>query len=890
MRWFDSLRVRLQSLLKRTRVEQELQKELRFHLDQQIEENIAAGMSKEDARYAALRAIGNMGSIQEECRATWRTQWLESIVQDGVYAIRTLLKNPAFTAVAVTMLALGIGINAMVFTVVDTTLFKGFPLVEKNDRILYMTTGVGCCVSYPDFEDWRAQAKSFDGMAIVHGVQASLSDDRDYPDSCDATEVSADTFKLVGQKPILGRDFTASDEVPGADPVAMLSYGLWERRYGKDPAIIGTVIRMNGAAARVIGVMPRGFSFPQRVDVWVPLVTTANVRNRNNRDTWFVFGRLADGVTIETARAEMEGIGRRLGSAYPATNAGPNLIPHVLTFHEFFIGPNATTIYEALLVAVCFVLLIACANLANLLLTRAIGRSREISVRIALGAGRWRIVRQLLVESLLLSVAGGMLGFWVARWGVSVYGVAANGVGVSDAIVGRWFDNVLHFSMDSRAVLYIVAISIATGLLFGLAPALRLAGLDVITALKDGGRGATEGRGTKHLSALLVIGQTALAVVLLAGAGVMIRSFLKIYTADMGFKQEGLATALLNLPESKYGDPVSQISFYESFGARLKSLPGVESVAIASNTPPWGAGRIRFELEGAAPVAEQQRPAAGTVIVSPHYFRTLEASMLSGRDFNDTDVLSVTRVVIVNERFAATYWPGEEPIGKRLRLIQRNSPGPWLTVVGVASNIVQNDNTRQQFHPLLYLPFRQSPGGGMWIFARTRMSSASFAAAFRRELQRVDSDLPIWIKPAHMTERLVSSYRYRGVTGALFLVFAFIAVLIAAIGLYAIIAHSVSRRVQEIGVRMAIGATAGDVLKLVFRQGMVLWGIGLGIGLAASFAVNRFLKAQLVQVSPTDPLTYAIVCVVLVVAATLGCWIPARRAMRIDPGVALRQE
>jgi predicted permease len=714
-------------------------------------------------------------------------------------------------------------------------------------------------------------------MAVVHGVGMVLSDEGGFPVRYEATEVSANTFRLVGQRPILGRDFAPADETAGAAPVAILSYGFWERRYGKDAAIVGRTIRMNGAPTTVIGVMAQRFSFPQKQDLWVPLTPSAEVLKREARDLWFAFGRLAEGATVESARAEMETIAGRLASAHPLTNR--DFVPVVQKFHEFFIGPNAASIYGSMWGAVGFVLLIACANLANLLLARAMGRRREISVRIALGAGRWRIIRQLLVESVMLSAAGGVFGFWIARWGVRAYELAM-------AQKSPWM--VVDYAMDYRVVAYLMAISIGTGLLFGLAPASRLSQLDINAALKDGGRGSSGGWRGKPLPAMLVIGEMALAVVLLAGAGVMIRSFVKIYTADVGVDTANVLIGSLGLPTAKYPSGEAQISFFDGLTARLEAGPGVASVAIASRLPTWGTPQLAYELEGGGAVEEQRRPKVSAVVIDPSYFPTLGAAVLSGREFDDADGVSGIGAVIVNQRFAARSWPGEDAAGKRLRLFDGDTPGEWLTVVGVAPNIVQNDATRQQFDPLIYLPYRQAPAGTMWVFARTRVPPAGLGMAFRREVQALDPDLPIY-GPFALAERLEVFWNSR-FYGALFLIFAAVALLLASVGLYTVIAHAVGQRTQEIGVRMALGAQAGDIRRLVLRQGMVPLGIGLCIGLAASFVVNRVLEAELVEVSPADPLTLAFASAVLVFSAALGCWIPARRAMRVDPMVALRHE
>ena len=776
------------------------------------------------------------------------------------------------------MLAVGIGINATVFTVTNAVLFKGFALVSGNDRLRYISyKNSNCCVSYPDFLDWRAQSKSFDGMAIVHGVSIALTDSSGFPENLSGNENSADVFRVVGAKPIMGRDFTPADEAPGAAPVTILHYGFWERRYGKDPNIVGRTLRMNGALTTVIGVMPQGFSFPQRVDVWVPLVQTPAVMKRENRDTWVVVGRLSEGVTVESARAEMDIIGRRLAAEYPVTNH--DLLPEIQTFTQFFIGPNGALIYGSMWGAVGFVLLIACANLANLLLARAIGRSREISVRIALGAGRWRIIRQLLIESVMLSGLGGFLGWWIARWGVRTYDLAM-------ARKSSWL--IVDYTMDNRVLAYLIAISISTGILFGLAPALRLSRLDVNATLKDGGRGATAGGRGKHLTSLLVIGEMALAVVLLAGAGVMIRSFLKIHNADIGVNTANILGAAIDLPPAKYARAEDKISFYERLITRLGAMPGVESVATADGLPACCSNRLPYELAGAPPADDSRRERLAEMKISPGYFRTLGARLLSGREFNDADAASGVPVAIVNQLLAAQFWPGEDPLGKRLRFFNRDAPGPWLTVVGVVSNVIQNDANRQRFDPLVYLPYRQDPGGGAWVLVRTRVRPESLANAFRSEVQALDSGLPLY-GPMPIAERMERFWDSR-FYGSMFLIFAAIALLLASIGLYTVIAHSVSQRTQEIGVRIAIGATTGDILSLVFRQGLIPLGIGLAIGLSASLAVNQLLRSMLVQVSPSDPVTLVVASGVLILAALLGCLIPARRAIQVDPVDALRHE
>jgi putative ABC transport system permease protein len=866
-------------------MESQLEDELRFHLEMQAEDNLRIGMNPSEARYDAARRFGGMDSVKEEYRESRSFTAIETLFRDIRYALRTLLNSPGFTAVAVMTLALGIGVNTAVFTVTNAVLFKGFSYIERSDRIDYMTNSEGCCVSYPDFEDWRAQAKSFQGMAIVHGVQVTLSDKGGYPEYRDATEVSADTFRLIGREPILGRDFTKSDEIPGGAHVVILNYSFWASRYGKDPAVVGRTVRINSAPTTVIGVMPAGFIFPQNQDLWVPLVPTPNVLRRANRDTWFVFGRMADGVTIESARAEVEAIGKRLEQAYPLTNKG--FPPVVRNFAGFYIGPNASLIYGSLWGGVGFVLLIVCANLANLMLARALVRSRETSARMALGAGRWRVVRQLLIESIMLSALGGFIGWWIAKGGVRCWELVSMPPGHS------WFDHVLDYSLDFRVFAYLIAISAATGILFGLAPALRLSKLDVNGTLKDGGRGITGGARGNRLSGLLVVAETALAVILLAGAGVMIRSYVNTYSADLGVQSEKILDGIPNLLAFRYPDALARFSFYDRLKTRLEAVPGVESVALASSIPLYGASRLSYELEGASPADEQSRPTLSAVTVGPGYFRTVGAAVLSGRDFNETDGFSAAfsgpQVAIVNQRFARRFWPGENVLGKRFRLFIGNSPEKWLTVVGVVSNILQSDMARPELNSLVYLPWRQIGAGDMNVLVRTSVPPGSLRTIFRNEVHALDSDMPIF-GPFTLIERLQTRYWDKARYTGLFLIFAAIALLLASVGLYAVIAHSVSRRTQEMGIRMALGAAARDMLGLIFREGMLPVGIGLAIGLAASVAVNRVMKSELVRVSPGDPLTLIATSAVLIFSAALGCWIPARRAMRVDPAVALRHD
>jgi putative ABC transport system permease protein len=813
------------------------------------------------------------------------------ILEDVRFGLRAMAKSPVVTIVSVLTLGLGIGVNATVFTLSNTVLFKGFPF-DKSDRILYLgernTTRQQQRfgpVSNPDFRDWRAHIQTFEGLAAAVGMRATISDQAAPPESYQVTRITTNAFRLIGQKPVIGRDFTDADAVPGAPAVLLLTYGLWERRYGKDPAILGRTVRFNSYPATVVGVMPKDFVFPFNQDLWIQLVPMGDNDAFEKRDDRFmiVFGRMKDGTNVKAARAEMAGIGQNLSAAYPVTNR--EFVPVVQNYNEFYMGPEIVIIFSSMLVAVGFVLLIACVNIANLMLARAAGRAREISVRLAVGAGRWRIIRQLLVESVMLSSLGGILGWLIARWGTRAFALEVVQFGAP-----KWLD----FSMDYRAFTYLAAVSLGTGIVFGLAPALRLSRLNFHSVLKDGGRGASVGRQHRRFTNMLVTAELALTMILLTGAGLMIRSFLNVYRAQLGVKPDYILTMRLPLPPAKYATPASQIAFHQQLKERTEAIPGVETVAIANFLPTGGSLSIPYEFAGAPPMDEKQRPTLSVLVVSPDYFRAVGVPILSGRGFTGSDGVSGPPVVIVNQRFVAKYWPGQDPLGKRLRLFD-GPPGPgggtqatkdWLTVIGVVPNIVQNDITPREIDALIYIPYRQKPTADMAILARTRVPPGSLGGAFRHEIQQIDPDLPVY-NLWTLAERLERNYWFTRIIGLLFLIFGLVALALASIGLYASMAHSVSQRTQEIGIRIAVGASEQRIHRLVFGQGLRQLAIGLVIGLAGTLALTRILKSVLVQVSPADPVTLVMATLVLSAAAAFGCLIPARRAMRVDPIVAL---
>ena len=814
---------------------------------------------------------------------------MNSLLQDIRFGVRTLLKNPGFSAIAVLALTLGIGANATVITLANSVLFKNLPFAD-SDRILYVSGNTRedprntFSISLPDYRDFAAQTKSFQSLAGFSGASADLTDSSGFPTEYRASKITANGFSVIGQTPILGRDFQPQDTQVGAAPVTILGYGVWETRYAKDPSIIGKAIYLNGVSTVVIGVMPRGLIFPGETALWLPVIPTADIDKRNSR-TLRLYGHLAPGANIKTADVEMKAIASRLESAYPDTNKGKSVV--VQTFNQANFKGQIKIVFMALLGAVGFVLLIACANVANLLLARAVSRSREISIRVALGASRWRIVRQLLIESVMLSAVGGIFGSILAFWGVRIF---------DRAVIPTGKPAFLIFAMDYHVLAYIAAITLGTGILFGLAPALRLSKLDINSALKDGSHGSGSGARSRYLSASLVVAEMALAVVLLTGAGLMIRSFLNVYGSTLGVNSNNVLTAEINLRGDKYKTTDSKIAFVHQLQTRLQALPGVEYAALTTSLPAGGSITYNYELEGSPTTDERHRPEVGAVIVSPEYFPTLAIRPSQGRTFTSQDGITGVPVVIVNQTFAAKFFPRQDALGKRLRLVKRTVAAgvtteafqPWLTIAGVIPTVIQ-DNSDNTESPMIYLPYQQEPRTSFYVALRTSVPPGTLSSSLRHEVQMVDENLPVNQLDTLTNILVLRSWPWR-VFGSMFAIFAIIALILASVGLYGVIAHSVSQRTQEIGVRVALGATSGKILGLVFAQGMRQLAIGMAIGIAAALGVTRVLKGLLIGVSSTDPTTFIIVALVLTTAGILGCLIPARRAVRVDPVIALRHD
>lgn len=814
---------------------------------------------------------------------------LEAIVYDLRFAWRGLRRDRAFTLTAITTLTLAIALNVTVFAITDAMLFRGVPLAWRSDRLVYMQerrAAGGGLISYADFEDWRTEAKSFEGLAFVGESFISLKDGDDRPTDTNAFALSANTFGLLGVQPMLGRDFAPGDEVPGAPMVVILNHRFWVSRFGSRADIAGMRVHMNGSPATIIGVMPERFDFPTKWDLWIPLVQTAELKQRGPTPTAFLaVGRLRDGVSLPQARTELETINRRLEAAYPATNRGVS--PAMFTHAEANSGADASIIWGSLWAAAWFVFLIACANLANLSLARSIGRAREYSTRIALGAGQGRMIRQVLMESLTIAAVAGTAGWWIAKWCVHEWDVTTFSM-----------YQVLDYMVDFRTFSYLAAITLGAAILFSFAPVARVMQVGVNGVLKGDAQGVTHGvtqglRG-KRFAAGLIAGQMALAIVLLSGAGVLVRSLASIVNAKTGAHDpEHVLVGSARLPSDKYPNVETKNSYCERLESQLRAIPGIEEATLASNLPARSASQQAFEIEG-KPVAPDDRGTIGFFGIGSNYFGVVSAAAISGREFNDGDRQGSLPVALVNRSFAERFLPGENPIGKRLRSVVRNRPNDWLTVVGVVPNIMQNDPTRQQFKPLVYVPLRQRPPGRVYFLVRTR--TMALASTIRAEVQKIDSDVSLeelMTLKAHMgfdRDSMDALHSELGKHATVAPIFAAIALVLAAIGLYAVIAHSVGRRTREIGVRMAIGATVEDIRGMIFSEGMLPVAAGTILGLAASLAVNRVLQSQLVGVSPYDAATLASAPVILALVALLACGIPARRAMNVDPAIALRHD
>ena len=794
------------------------------------------------------------------------------------FALRMIFSHRLFSAAVVATLALGIGLNTMVFTLINAVLFKPVPvpggaqLVALLNRDLKLKDNNARRVSYPDFREYRAQSSSLTALEAASDEEGILSETGIPPQAYRMERVSSGIFEMLHMRPVLGRGFLPEDDRAGAAPVVVLGYGIWKERYGSSPSVLGRQVRINEKPATIVGVMPKGFKFPTNIEMWTPLVPTVELEKRANRPL-ALFGMLKPDTGIIQANVDMNGIAHRLATQYPDDK---DIGITVDTFQEHYNGGGIRVIFLLMMAAVGFVLLIACANVANMMLSRALLRQREMSIRSALGASRWRVVRQLLVESVLLSTLGGVLGLALAWLGVHWFDLSTQDVGKP-----YW----IEFTMNYTVFGYFAALCIFSGLLFGTAPALRFSHVDVNEVLKDGARSVGKHRGGK-LSGLLVIFQFALTVVLLTGAGVFVHSLLQSLSANQAVPAEQITTARIDFPDEHYKDADARQRFYDQLLPRLRTLPGVTHVALTSNLPGLGAANRDIEIEQSTINDAAHRPSVSFVVQSPGYFDAINLPILLGRDFNETDGSANHKAAVLTRECAEHFWPDQSAIGKRFRLYdEKNKPGEWITVVGISANIVQELNEKSP-NPLMFLPLRQEGWNGMALLIR---SSDTPIAAVRSVLQNLDRDLPL--RDVYTLPQAIQHQEwFLHLFSKLFSGFALIALLMAAVGIYAVLAQATNSRTQEIGVRMALGANARDIVALVMKRGLLQIVAGLTIGLAAAWPAARLMASLPIGVSPSDPVVFMIVASLLAIVGLLACWIPARRAAALDPVKTIRYE
>lgn len=803
------------------------------------------------------------------------------LLQDIRYAARTLSRNPGFAAIAVLCLAMGIGVNSTIFSVVNGVIIKPFPYPDSDRIVVLDSTNQRLDVnqggiSYPDFKDLRDQNTTLQAVAAFSGRSLTISDGTSEPERYTGSTISWNLFDLLGTPPVVGRGFAPDDDRPGAEPVVMLSYEVWQRRYHGDSSIVGRAVSVNARPHTVIGVMPPRFAFPEISRLWVPLASYGEKTPRDQR--WLeLFARLKPGSSMDQASTDLRGLASRLSTAYPDVNRDWSISVRPLA--DWMLPDDVNLIILTMMGAATLVLLIACANVANLLLARASARHREISIRAALGAGRWRIVRQLLTEAVMIGLLSAPLG------------VAVGIVGLRLLDRGIPPDSIPYFiqwSMDWQSLLYTVAISMVTGIFFGLAPALQAAQGNLLDSLKEGARGATVGR-RAWVRNVLVVAEVSLALVLLVGASLFVRSFLNLQGANVGFETSPLMTMRFYLPGDAYEPPDAKSRRVEDIVRRVEALPGVQA-AFASNFIPLGGGGGGGEvfIEG-RPAETGRQPTITLVAASPHLRQTVGIALVRGRDLTDTEGSTRTAVALINQTMATRFWPDTDPIGRRFRL-RVDANADWFTVAGVVADFRHfQGSDHGGVDPAAYVPYPFEPTLNTGLTIRVAGDPARITSAAREQIRLSDPALPVF-QVRTMEEQRQRSFWQHTLFGWMFSIFGFVALALATVGVYGVLSYSVSQRTQEIGVRIALGAERRDVLRLIVGQGLRLAAAGVVVGLAGAFGVTPVIGTLLYNVTPTDPLSFAAVAVFLITVAVVASYIPARRALKVDPIIALRGE
>jgi predicted permease len=871
------------------RAERDLRDEFSAHLEMAEEENVRRGMPREEARCAARREFGGVEQIKEIYRDRRGLPMLETFLQDVRYGARMLIKNPGFTAIAMLTLALGIGANTAIFSVVNSLLLTP-PHYKQPDRLVMVweqkTSGnwFRGAVSPANYFQWSEHNTVFEQIALMYDDSLTLTGDNSDPERIPYQGVTPNLLAMLGTDPILGRTFSAQDGVSGNDDVVILSFGLWQRRFGGDRNVLGQKIQLNGKPNTIVGVMPRGFqlfikrgSFTgDQAEMWSPIALTARSRVPHGR-SFTALARLNPGVTIAQAQSQMDSISAALEKQWPDFDKGWGV--ELVPLKEQLVG-NLRQPLLVLLGAVAFVLLMGCTNIANLLLGRAAGRQREIAVRVALGADRRRVIRQLLTESLLLSALGGAAGLLLAVWGTKVLlALGPKNMLAGTPVIVNW--RVLTFTM---------IVSLATGILFGLGPSLVALSADINKTLKEGGRDSSSGRRGNRLRSALVIAELSLAVVILVGSGLCMRSFYLLNSVNPGFDPHNLLTMKLSLPNASYKEDAKKIVFFQQLRDRIAALPGVISASADSWLPFTTMGAATgFQIEGQSKLSDADQPVTDVRVIEPDYFHTMGIPLVAGREFSEQEASAVSHVIIVNRALANGYFHGESPIGRRITVNMGGQTGknPSL-IVGVVGD-VKHEGLNTIPGPMVYWPHPEFTFPFMTFVVRTTGNPLALISSVRQQVKQLDPGLPV-SDIATMEHRMSDSVAESRFSTLLLGIFAVVAIVLASVGIYGVTSYAVTARQHEIGIRMAIGAQPGDVERMFMRRGIGLTLAGLGLGLLASFALTKLLAGLLFGVTPHDPLTFVAMAALLLVVAMLACYIPARRATRVDPLVALRYE
>ncbi|HWS90361.1 MAG TPA: ABC transporter permease [Pyrinomonadaceae bacterium] len=870
---------RLRALLRRDSLDSELDTELRYHIERQVAEYVSEGMTQEEARRAAVRDFGGVTQSKERCREARGVRPLEDLRQDILFGLRVLRRNPVFSLVAVVTLALGIGANTALFSITNAVIFRPLPFPEP-ERLMTLwesapkSEEARNIVSPANYLDWRAQTRSFEEMGAYTEDFYNISEDDSRPERVAGINATPSLFQTLGVRPLLGRVFRPEEGEYGAPNVVMLSYGLWQRRFGGDPNVVGKTVKMNGPEYTVVGVLPPDFILsPRRYEVIRSIVFDDRQRVNRRGRYLTVVARLRPGVTPEQARAEMRAVGARLAESYPDENAGRSATTYPLDRWITW-GTRATLL--TLLGAVGFTLLIACANVANLLLGQAAGRRKEMAVRAALGAGRLRLVRQMLTESLTLSLLGGLAGLLLAKWGVRLL------VSLSPASLPR----AEEAGLDPWVLCFTLAVSVVTGLAFGLAPALQASKVELTDALKSV-RSTGDGRRSLARGAL-VAAEVALSLVLLVGAGLLVKSFIRLTEVELGFDPTHVVAADISLPY-RYNTQEKRTEVYRQILTRVERLPGVASAAVAQSVPLSGEEHgAQFMVVGRPPAPDgSDRHGSIYHRVSEGYFKTLGVRLLKGRYLNERDTAGAPRVALVNESLARRVFPGEDPLGKQIILAGDSTPRP-REIVGVVSDTRYVAPNIEPFSQI-YVSYLSEPWFHMSLIVRATGDPAALMNGLREEVSAVDREVPL-ANVKEMEQYVSDSLSPQRFSALLLALFAAAALGLAALGVYGVISNSVARRTHEIGIRIALGARRRDVLRLVVGQGMRPVLLGLAAGLAGALALTRLMESLLYGVSAFDPTVFAGVSLLLAATALVACYLPARRATQVDPMTALRHE